>query len=139
LFFLFVFSPFLLLKDENFYNKDLGTCMDYVPDPQKNQKPNAKDFEILYDLYGYIPNGTSTTSMYSGRQRRRQQQERRRKEDEESHVLSKRPPFISFAERSSDPNRPHPPWRLLRRTQGTELHVLELDNGFRMISHVMLA
>lgn len=134
-----VFSLFFW-KDENFYNKDLGSCMDYVPDPQNNQKPNAKDFEILYDLYGYIPNGTSTASMYSGRQLgRRRQQQLSQKENMESTLLSERPLFISFAERSSDPNRPHPPWRLLKRTKGTEVHVLELHNGFRMISHVMLA
>jgi len=137
--FMSYFHLFLLPKDENFYNKDLGTCMDYVSNPQDNPKPNAKDFKILYDLYGYIPNGTSATSMYSGRQRGRQQQELRRKKHVESTIVSKRPPFISFAERSSDPNRPHPTWRLLRRTQGTEVHVLELDHGFRMISHVMLA
>jgi hypothetical protein len=114
--------------------------MDYVPDPQKNQKPNAKDFEILYSLYGYVPNGTSTSSMYSGRELgRRRQQQLSQKEYLESNVLSERPPFISFAERSSDLNGSHPPWRLLKRTKGTEVHVLELHNGFRMISHVMLA
>jgi hypothetical protein len=105
--------------------------MDYVSDPQNNQKPNDKDFEILYELYGYIPNGTATTTnSFSGRQRRQQQIM--------ASSVSPRPNFISFTE-GNHPDRQQYPWRLLQRTKEKEIHTLDLDNGYRMITHVMLA
>jgi hypothetical protein len=102
--------------------------MDYVLDSENNSKPNAKDFQILYELYGYIPNGTSTTSNSSLRRHNQRQLE----------VLepSSRPNFISFTERN---NHQHHPWRLLQRTKTDELHVLDLGTGYHMIAHVMLA
>ena len=41
-------------SDEAFYNKDLGTCMDYVLDPKKNQHLNDKDYSILSEVSGVV-------------------------------------------------------------------------------------
>jgi hypothetical protein len=38
--------------DENFFNKDLGNCMDYTQNPHKNSKPDASNFLYLAQLYG---------------------------------------------------------------------------------------
>lgn len=104
--------------------------MDYVLDPENNSKPNAKDFEILYELYGYIPNGTSTSNSSSRRHKQRQM---------DVVELSSRPAFISFTERNNHQQHQHHPWRLLKRTKNNELHVLDLGNGHHMIARVMLA
>jgi len=38
--------------DEDFYNKDLGNCMDYTQNPHKSSKPDASNFLYLAQLYG---------------------------------------------------------------------------------------
>jgi hypothetical protein len=45
--------------DEDFYNEDLGNCMDYTSKPQNNMLPDASNFLYLGELYG---NGTITSS-----------------------------------------------------------------------------
>lgn len=38
--------------DENFYNKDLGNCLDYTNNPSVNKKPGQYNYQVLSDLYG---------------------------------------------------------------------------------------
>merc|ERR1712194_396718 len=38
--------------DEDFYNKDLGNCMDYTQNPHKSSKPDESNFYYLAQLYG---------------------------------------------------------------------------------------
>lgn len=38
--------------DENFYNKDLGNCMDYTNNPSVNKSPDTGNYEVLLGLYG---------------------------------------------------------------------------------------
>lgn len=49
--------------DENFYNKDLGNCLDYTLHPEVNMQPAFMNYKLLAQLYGTldgspIPNGT---------------------------------------------------------------------------------
>lgn len=46
--------------DENFYNKDLGNCMDYTQNPHKSSKPDASNFLYLAQLYGGRDVSTNT-------------------------------------------------------------------------------
>lgn len=46
-------------QDENFYNANLGTCMDYTTNPLSNQHPNAHDYAELVTIYSHV-DGTST-------------------------------------------------------------------------------
>lgn len=46
--------------DENFYNKDLGNCMDYTQNPEKSSKPDASNFLYLAQLYGGRDVSTNT-------------------------------------------------------------------------------
>lgn len=110
-------------QDENFYNLDLGTCMDYVLDPDNNQKPNARDFEILNQTYGYV----------SGR-RERDRGLHLRWKGKPHTKKTESPQFISFTD-SANRHR----WRLLEKNPGMEIHGLDLGDGNRMMTRVMLA
>lgn len=46
-------------QDENFYNANLGTCMDYTSDPYSNQHPNQHDYEQLATIYSHLDSYTS--------------------------------------------------------------------------------
>lgn len=44
-------------QDENFYNTNLGTCMDYTADPlgpPDNQHPNKHDYDELVAIYSHL-------------------------------------------------------------------------------------
>jgi hypothetical protein len=38
--------------DTDFYNRDLGNCMDYTIRPEQNMKPSESNFQYLAELYG---------------------------------------------------------------------------------------
>uniref|UniRef100_A0A7S4VY47 Peptidase M10 metallopeptidase domain-containing protein n=1 Tax=Ditylum brightwellii TaxID=49249 RepID=A0A7S4VY47_9STRA len=42
--------------DENFYNKDLGNCMDYTDSPENNLHPDTGNYNTLMSLYGVVGN-----------------------------------------------------------------------------------
>lgn len=46
--------------DEDFYNRDLGNCMDYTKKPENNQAPDRSNFLFLEQMYG----NTQGTSQY---------------------------------------------------------------------------
>ena len=41
-------------QDEDFDNRNLGTCMDYTSDPTTNQHPNQHDYEQLEIIYSHV-------------------------------------------------------------------------------------
>jgi len=40
--------------DENFFNSDLGNCMDYTNNPEVNMQPATPNFNFLAQLYGTV-------------------------------------------------------------------------------------
>mmetsp|Transcript_18826 Transcript_18826/g.22603 ORF Transcript_18826/g.22603 Transcript_18826/m.22603 type:complete len:264 (+) Transcript_18826:2-793(+) len=40
--------------DENFYNRDLGNCMDYTRTPKNNLHPDESNYARLAELYGVV-------------------------------------------------------------------------------------
>ncbi len=49
-------------QDEDFYNANLGTCMDYTADPDgppSNEHPNTHDFEQLALIYEHLDSSTT--------------------------------------------------------------------------------
>lgn len=40
--------------DENFYNSDLGNCMDYTNNPRNNMQPAQANFDFMAQLYGAL-------------------------------------------------------------------------------------
>jgi len=51
-------------SDENFYNEDLGNCMDYTNTPENNQKPDVTNYELLFEMYGAMDTNRSLLSQY---------------------------------------------------------------------------
>ena len=56
-------------QDENFSNRNLGTCMDYTSDPDgggafgpSNEHPDSHDFEELSLIYSHVDNVTTAGS-----------------------------------------------------------------------------
>ncbi|KAL7536589.1 hypothetical protein ACHAXR_007261 [Thalassiosira sp. AJA248-18] len=47
--------------DEDFFNRDLGNCMDYTKTPENNQAPDRSNFLFLEQMYGNV-DGTSRYS-----------------------------------------------------------------------------
>ena len=52
-------------QDENFSNRNLGTCMDYTNDPSSNQHPNTHDYQELDIIYAHL-DGTTTIGQGAG-------------------------------------------------------------------------
>lgn len=50
-------------QDEDFFNKNLNTCMDYTAEPESNQHPNAHDYAQLREIYRHLD---STTTVGAG-------------------------------------------------------------------------
>jgi hypothetical protein len=48
-------------QDENFYNANLGTCMDYTNNPGPNQHPNQHDYNELASIYGHLDSFTTVS------------------------------------------------------------------------------
>jgi hypothetical protein len=40
--------------DENFYNADLGNCMDYTDNPEANMRPDVTNYNRLASVYGTV-------------------------------------------------------------------------------------
>jgi hypothetical protein len=100
--------------------------MDYVLDPQNNQHPNQKDYEILNEVYGAV-------------QSRNRDRERRtlhlRSNEKFQQKKMLNPTFnISFTD-----ERHRHKWRLLRRMRGMETHELDLGEGNKMRAHILLS
>lgn len=49
-------------QDENFDNRNLGTCMDYTSDPSTNQHPNQHDYDELQLIYAHLDNFTTVAT-----------------------------------------------------------------------------
>lgn len=52
--------------DEDFFNRNMGNCMDYTSNPRSNRKPDRSNFEFLAELYGEV--GSTPSSASSGPQ-----------------------------------------------------------------------
>jgi hypothetical protein len=48
-------------QDTNFWNAPLGTCLDYSEFADKNQHPNAHDYEMLETIYAHVDESTIAT------------------------------------------------------------------------------
>ena len=57
--------------DEDFYNKNLGNCMDYTQYPGTNQSPDESNYQLLERLYGDGTVSTASTTAGGGDRNRR--------------------------------------------------------------------
>jgi hypothetical protein len=47
--------------DEDFFNEDLGNCMDYTNNPEVNMRPDETNYELLTEWYGQIDDNNGAT------------------------------------------------------------------------------
>ena len=106
-------------QDENFGNRNLGTCMDYTSDPAgsinvqlANESPNDHDYEQLEQMY-------YTASS---------------EEEPTGESCNPRSPKCSSADL---PRLTRGDWgRLISGRGGIEIYEKNLDNGYRVVTHV---
>eukprot|EP00804_Cyclotella_cryptica_P011380 CCRYP_016040-RA/>CCRYP_016040-RA protein AED:0.20 eAED:0.20 QI:569/1/1/1/1/1/4/251/533 len=123
--------------DENFYNRDLGNCMDYTERPQNNMHPDESNFKTLEQLYGNV-DGTSV------RPSNRRIAERQtaptladdRLTDDEFEIYSN---FLSEPMQVGDEVSNSDGYRVLRKSESIEYHVRDLGNGYSIRTSVLLA
>ena len=149
--------------DENFNNRDQYTCMDYTNNPEDNMSPNASNYQLLASLYGLVGGGTyspttssttDTTSTTSQQQRQDVYQDGIHRNlrslnhpqiqfdsNSDYHTLNHarllKPSFSNF--KNQDERVLSSEWKLLHRRRGREVHVRELEHGFKVLAHVLLA
>ena len=119
--------------DEDFFNADLGNCMDYTSNPGANISPDESNFLFLQDLYGTIP------------ERRRRQRETVPFSASASapkvipdDIRRKLKDIIPRIENRVDGNAREDGWRLLHRSEQGEAHSLSLGNGWSVEVHKLL-
>jgi hypothetical protein len=103
-------------QDEHFSNDNLGTCMDYTNNPATNQHPNAHDYEELEIIYAHT-DSTTTVGQTAG-----------------GPGKGKMPPAMDDIDFSGPAQ-----WgRIVEGSpeEGHSVHVLDFDNGYRIITHV---
>ncbi len=132
--------------DENFYNADLGNCMDYTEHPENNMHPDDSNYEALAELYGVVYYTVSeemdvpeNRMLVAGGKERMMNAE-----------------FEKYASRLSDPVETSSCWmavededgavensrgscRLLLKTETYEHHERDLGNGFSIRTSILLA
>lgn len=108
--------------DENFNNRDLGTCMDYTMRPESNQLPNRQDYELLLQMYGpvEIKRPSTLRSLSSIKL---------------SSAFNHSPQHhhISFL----NTHHTHP-WNLVDNTEHIQVYELDIGQGVKMRSQLLL-
>ena len=121
--------------DEDFFNPDLGNCMDYTTTPEANMSPDESNFLFLKDLYGTIPERrrdlTSTAP-----QAQKERDGRGIPED----VRAKLREVVPRLESRLHGNAHHDEWRLLRQSKTSETYASSLGNGWAVhVSKLLVA
>ena len=106
--------------DESVYNSDLGECMDYTVNPEKNKLPGLTNFEALFDMYGTV-DGTS-----NGLRRNLNQQQRLNQRSVETFHN------IDF------PGDDSQGWKLVHKSQYAEQYEHDLGDGMNAHRHYSL-
>lgn len=105
-------------QNENFYDANLGSCMDYTSNPlgpPSNEHPNAHDYEQLELIYNGHPDGSTTAAQ----------------------IAAKAPPGLS----EMDFSGPGQWGRLIRSTNRglTQLYELDFGGGHKLFTFVIWA
>jgi hypothetical protein len=133
--------------DENFYNKDLGNCMDYTERPENNMHPDESNFKVLEELYGAVnQSGISTGETVAVEEKLENNGNRQltlADEDEERLFDKYAEYLLNDPIEVSDESGEFPDvmngWRLLRRTENAVYHQKDLPDGYSIRSAILLA
>jgi hypothetical protein len=122
--------------DETFGNLDLGNCMDYSDNFEVNMHPDESMYETLVGLYGTVEGRrqlrrqTSTTPTPSSR---------RSMELVSESIWGKMHEAVEKLAARVDDNAHEDGWKLLHRSRHGEEHELELEEGYKVRVHMLLA
>lgn len=127
--------------DENFYNKDLGNCMDYTERPEINMRPDQSNFMVLAELYGTVnESDISTGKTVAVEEKLENNDGNRQLSLDEQQFFDKYATFLSYDPiGSSEFHDARDGWRLLRRTENAVYHQKDLPDGYSIRSAILLA
>ena len=121
--------------DENFYNKDLGNCMDYTSNPQKNEQPDESNFIFLFEMYGQVPGSTPYNSNPDDSGNRNLAEPKALPkwllEARHDAVLALETQFNGKEHRNNG-------WQVLHRSSVGEAHEFDLGQGYFLQIHKLL-
>jgi hypothetical protein len=107
--------------DENFYNKDLGNCMDYTNNPSVNKSPDTGNYEDLLRLYGSAEGRMLDAS----------------NEDDDVLPHGVRQIYSQAVKRLQDGSEQN--WTLLHETEHGKVLQMDLGNGCELQVDMMFA
>lgn len=131
--------------DENFYNKDLGNCMDYTETPENNMHPDESNFMVLKELYGNVNQShISSGDTVAVEEKLKNNGERQLTLADEQHLFDEYAKILMHDPiEVSDESGGFPDvkkgWRLLLRTENAVYHQKDLPNGYSIRSSILLA
>ena len=131
--------------DENFYNKDLGNCMDYTERPENNMHPDESNFLVLEELYGSMnQSGISTGKTVAVEEKLENNGNRQLTLVNEEQLFDKYADYLlNYPIEVTDESNEFPDvrngWRLLRRTENAVYHQKDLPGGYSIMSTMLLA
>mmetsp|Transcript_15631 Transcript_15631/g.26645 ORF Transcript_15631/g.26645 Transcript_15631/m.26645 type:complete len:571 (-) Transcript_15631:695-2407(-) len=131
--------------DENFYNKDLGNCMDYTERPENNMHPDESNFLVLEELYGSVnQSGISTGKTVAVEEKLENNGNRQLTLVNEEQLFDKYADYLlNYPIEVTDESNEFPDvrngWRLLRRTENAVYHQKDLPGGYSIMSTMLLA
>eukprot|EP00986_Skeletonema_menzelii_P003131 scaffold925_cov150-Skeletonema_menzelii.AAC.4 len=127
--------------DENFYNKDLGNCMDYTERPEINMRPDQSNFMVLAELYGTVnESDISTGKTVAVEEKLENNDGNRQLSLDEQQFFDKYATFLSYDPIDiSEFHDAMDGWRLLRRTDNAVYHQKDLPDGYSIRSAILLA
>lgn len=129
--------------DENFWNKDQGNCLDYSNNPYANMHPDVVNFEFLEQMYGTLPNATSTTQRVTTAST---EEGNNNNNNNETYSL---PSWVTntwsaisqefYYNNNKAKSEIHTGWRLLVENEFAELHEIILGGGYTIQVALLLA
>ncbi|GKZ00089.1 hypothetical protein MPSEU_000962300 [Mayamaea pseudoterrestris] len=129
-------------SDENFYNADLGNCMDYTNNPSVNMQPDVTNFEFLAQLYGTVP-GSATlppeTSSPFGNRRSLSTTTIKSNDTIPEWIMDKWRLMENDMELHSHGSEARNGWRLLHENEFGESHELNIGQGYSIRVEKLLA
>jgi hypothetical protein len=115
--------------DENFYNKDLGNCLDYTIHPWVNEHPSSMNYDVLVQLYGTV--GGRLRGLFS-------KQKVVKAVEHPGWVFSKFEEARKRLEKRGYLKADEEGWTVVHRSQFGEGHKLDLGEGYAAHVDILL-
>jgi len=124
-------------SDEDFFNADLGNCMDYTSNPAANISPDESNFKFLADLYGTVPARRTRRGLVQAQQAPPVASSRPSSSSTSipDAIRQKLKDVVPRLENRAEGNAHEDGWRLLHSSSQGESHAMSLGNGWSVEMH----